>query len=191
MMSTSQPTREDVLDAFAVEPNVNRETLERYLRDYPEHTAALLDLSRELSRDVCDDEDSLPAEAQAAIDQAWRQHMEAAPEVSADPFSTLSVTAVREIAHALEVPRQVISAFRERRVLVDSVPQRFLARLARALNSSVDSLVKALSMPPGPAAVRSFKSNVKPDTGAPVPFERLLVEAGIPDDKRRALMADD
>ncbi len=191
MTSTSRPTREDVLDAFAVEPDAGRETLERYLRNYPEHAAALLDISRELSRDLCDDEDALSAEAQSAINQAWRQHIDVAPEVSADPFTALSVTAFREIAQTLEVPRQVITAFRERRVLVGSVPRRFLARLALALNSTVDSLVEALSVQPGPAAVRSFKSDVKPNAGTPVPFERLLVDAGIPDDKRKALMADD
>ena len=46
----SAPSREDVLDAFAVEPNHERNTLERYLRDYPQYAAELVDLSRELSR---------------------------------------------------------------------------------------------------------------------------------------------
>ena len=45
-----QPSREDVLDAFAVEPSHGREILERYLREYPHFSNELVGLSRELSR---------------------------------------------------------------------------------------------------------------------------------------------
>ena len=44
-----RPNREDVLDALAMEQECDRETLERYLRDYPEFAVELIDLSRELS----------------------------------------------------------------------------------------------------------------------------------------------
>ena len=46
--SADKPSRQDVLDAFAVEPHTGRATLERYLRDYPELATELLDLSRML-----------------------------------------------------------------------------------------------------------------------------------------------
>ena len=48
MPADSRPSREDVLYAFAVEPTSGRETLERYLRDYPEYTTELIDLSYDL-----------------------------------------------------------------------------------------------------------------------------------------------
>jgi hypothetical protein len=47
-----RPSREAVLDAFAVESEPDRSTLERYLRLYPEYAAELVDLSRELSRET-------------------------------------------------------------------------------------------------------------------------------------------
>lgn len=50
-----QPSREDVLYTFAVESNSGRD-LKQYLRDYPQYAAKLIDLSHELSHDVCEDE---------------------------------------------------------------------------------------------------------------------------------------
>ena len=51
-----QPSREEVLDAFAVEISHDRETLERYLRQYPHFSNELVDLSRELSRPLKTDD---------------------------------------------------------------------------------------------------------------------------------------
>ena len=50
--AATRPSRESVLDAFAVESEPGRSTLERYLRLYPEYAGELIDLSRELSREV-------------------------------------------------------------------------------------------------------------------------------------------
>ena len=45
----TRPTdREAILYAFAVEANHDRNTLERYLKEYPELTADLIDLTSEL-----------------------------------------------------------------------------------------------------------------------------------------------
>ena len=82
----SAPSREDVLDAFAVEPNHERNTLERYLRDYPQYAAELVDLSRELSRVIFENKEPLSAEDQTLIEGAWRRHLEAAPKAIVDPF---------------------------------------------------------------------------------------------------------
>lgn len=42
---SSSPSQEDILYAFSVEPNHDRDTLERYLRLYPDHSENLIDLS--------------------------------------------------------------------------------------------------------------------------------------------------
>ena len=52
----SVPIEEDVLDAFAAEPSHDTATFARYLKDYPQFTDALIDLSRELSREIAQDE---------------------------------------------------------------------------------------------------------------------------------------
>jgi hypothetical protein len=187
----SQPSREDVLYAFAVEPISGRESLEHYLRDYPEYAAELIDLSYELSRDVHDDETPLSAEDEALIDRAWRQHVKASPQEKIDPFAALSVAVQRELAQQLDVPRQVITAFREHRVEPTSVPLSFLGRLAAALNSTVEILIYALGLPPEPGLGRSYKADSKPCAHAQVNFEQILIEADMPSDKRTLLMKDE
>lgn len=183
-------SREDVLDAFAVEPDPNRQTLERYLRAYPDFAAELIDLSRELARDVCEDEPPLSAGDQAAIDQAWQRHAEAAPKRVSDPFGALSTAELRDVAKRLDVPRQVITAFRERRVILTSVPRRFLARLAEAVGSSMDHLLAAPSLQPAQILARSYKADGKPGVAGPVSFERLLIDAGVADERRTILVSD-
>lgn len=189
--AASKPSREDVLDAFAVESNAGRDTLERYLRKYPEYAAELVDLSLELSRVLVEDQEPLSAQDQALIKMAWLRHMEAAPKAIADPLAALSAAEFREAARSLGVPRQVVTAFRERRVIVASVPRRFLARFAATVNSTVALLTNALALQPTPALARSYKSNAKPEANAPVTFEQLLIDAGVPAEKRAQIMADD
>ncbi|MEM9213979.1 MAG: hypothetical protein AAGD25_06490 [Cyanobacteria bacterium P01_F01_bin.150] len=48
--ASSMSAKDEVLYAFAVEPIQDKETLKRYLRDYPEYGSDLIDLSYELHR---------------------------------------------------------------------------------------------------------------------------------------------
>ena len=189
--SPSKPSREEILDAFAVELSPGRETLERYLRDYPRYATELVDLSRELSRSIHEDDGPLTAEAQAAIEVAWERHVAAAPKVVADPFAILSVQDLRDVAKQLDVPRQVITAFREHRVFIDTVPRKFLGRLAAAINSTVDLVREALIAQTGSTLARSYKADGKPSAETAATFERLLIDAGVSEEKRTTLLADD
>lgn len=185
-----QPSREDVLDAFAVEPNHGREILERYLREYPHFSNELVDLSRELSRVPHGAERPMSLQEQAMVEAAWQQHMPIETKSAKDPLADLSVAQLREIAVQLDVPRQVVTAFRERRVVATSVPRRFLTRMAAALNCTVDLLVSTLTLPSGPVLARSYKSDGKPSAETAATFERLLIDAGVSEEKRTALLAD-
>jgi hypothetical protein len=73
----SDAALDDVLDAFAVEPTPGRDTLERYLRHYPQFANELIDLSRELHREVPAETGPESAEDQARIEAAWRRHRDA------------------------------------------------------------------------------------------------------------------
>jgi hypothetical protein len=86
--ANARPSRESVLDAFAVENEPDRSILERYLRLYPEYARELIDLSRELSREACDDVARLSAADRALIDAAWSQHATAV-SATADPLAAL------------------------------------------------------------------------------------------------------
>jgi hypothetical protein len=184
-----RPSRESVLDAFAVESEPGRLTLERYLRLYPKYAGELIDLSRELSREACEESAPLSAADQELIDAAWSQHAKAAPAAAADPFAALTIDDWRTVAQVLDVPRQVVTALRERRVSLGSIPRRFLAMLADAMRSSVAQLES--SWEPAPLLVaRSYKADKKPAMGEQVTFEQVLIDAGVPAEKRAKLLAE-
>ncbi len=195
-----KPTRQDVLDAFAVEPDPGRETLERYLRMYPAFAADLVDIARELSRPVAEDDTPLSAADAARVDAAWYRHLAPSPSTApapnlvpgrvTDPLAALSVADLRTVARDLGVPRQVLTAFRERRVDVASVPCAFMARLAAAVHSTHEALAAVLAQPPALDRSWSYKSDTKPSGEAPIPFEHLLREAGVSDADRMTLLAD-
>ena len=182
-----QPSKEDVLDAFAVERDWGRETLERYLRAYPQFAAELIDLSRELAREIPDSDTTLSTADQAIIDTAWQHH---AKPAAADPLARLSTQELRNVAKRLDVPRQVITAFRERRVILSTVPRSFLACFAEAVNSSIELLVETLSSQSSSGLARSYKADGKPGGEEAVSFERVLTDAGVPDERRVRLMSD-
>jgi hypothetical protein len=186
--ATTRPSRESVLDAFAVESEPGRSTLERYLRLYPEYAGELVDLSRELSREVSSDTAPLSAADQGLIDVAWTQHAAAMPAAPVDPFASLTVDDWRAVAQRLDVPRQVVTALRERRVSRVSIPRRFFGKLAEAVSSTAAQL--ELSWEPAQLAARSYKADAKPTVGEQVTLERVLIDAGVPAEKRARLLAD-
>jgi len=179
---------EDVLNAYAVEPDHGPETLERYIQDYPDYATDLRDLSQELLQPIVEMTGPLPPEDRALIDSAWKRHLAAAPAVCVDPFAELTVSALREIANMLGVGRSILMAFRDRKVIFASVPQPFLAQLASAVNTPVDALAKFLQLPPVQQPAFSHKADEKPKETAPVTFEQLLIQAGVPEDKRAQLL---
>lgn len=185
----TEPNREDVLDAFAVEPSVGRDTLEQYLRKYPQFSAELVDLSRELSRVVVEDEEPLSAANASWIEAAWKRHAEAGPTAVADPFATLSVAELRDVATRLDVPRQVITAFRERKVDISTVPKPFIATFAALMKTASEQFIITLSAPPQVSLARSYKADAKPEANTRVSFEQILIEAGVSVERRASLTA--
>jgi|ERR1044071_383106 hypothetical protein len=188
--NTSRISSEDVLNAFAVEPNHDRATLERYLREFPQFALELAHLSHELSRATVE-APALSAKDRAAIEDAWKRYSSSSSVSCVSIFSSLSVPQLRELANNLGVPRQIITAFRERKVIVSSIPRRFLGRVAAALNATIAEVTTALSLPPDATAVRSHKADEKPMAAAPATFEQLLIDAQVSENKRAELMADD
>ncbi len=186
--AAERPSRAAVLNAFAVESAPGRSTLERYLQLFPEYAGELVDLSRELSREVSDDTAPLSSADRALIDAAWSQHAAAIP-VTADPFAALTVDDCRAVASRLGVPRQVVTALRERRISLGSIPRRFLGRLAEAMSSSVAQL-EATWGPSQLSAARSYKAEGKPNAGEMVTLEQVLSDAGVSAEKRAQLLAE-
>lgn len=190
MTQTQRPSLEEVLSAFAVEDS-NTNILAQYLKDYPEYAEDLIDLSRELHRTVLDNDAELSAQDRTRIEAAYRQYAKGAPIAVADPLAALSLAEIREVATKLGVKRQVLAAFREHRVIVDSVPKRFLSRLAAASKTTVEHLINASFVPMPLSLDRSYKADASPKDGGHITFERLLIDAGYSDEERSALMSED
>ncbi|CAN7725644.1 hypothetical protein LJR277_006010 [Pseudomonas sp. LjRoot277] len=191
-MSTHLPklSLDQVLESFAMEHDADGQALRRYLQEYPEYAPQLVDLSQEIFRFDILDESPLSMEDQMRIDTAWSRIQSAPTKAVTDLFADLSVPKLREVAQTLDVPRQVITAFRERAVIVASIPMRFLTKLAGLLGSSVQDLQDSLSLPPQ-AQARSYKADGKPSEAARVTFEQLLRDAGQSDEQIELLLADD
>lgn len=185
----TRPSREDVLDAFAVEAIPDRATLERYLRLYPEYMAELVDLSRELGRECHDETGPLTADDSKLLDAAWARHAAALPTAATEPFAALTADDWRKVARRLDVPRQVVTALRERRVLLISIPKRFLQMFADAVGSTT-ALIEAAWGSPESALARSYKADSKPTVGQQVTLEQILIEAGVPAEKRTRLLSE-
>lgn len=184
------PLLEDVLEWFALEVDFPG-ALERYLRDYPQFVGPLVDLSYELGREV-DEEVPLPVSLEITIGDAWKRFIAtASPGPTANPFSDKTPSEMRALATDLGIPRQVLIAFREGGVLVESVPHRFLRRMANLIGSTLDKLLGDLTAPPR-VPIRSYKAgDKKPVRTEPVSFERLLIDAQVPEDQRAELLAVD
>jgi len=190
MTSAPRPSLEDVLDAFAAESHTAANILATYLGKYPEYAEDLVDLSREINRTVLEEGASLSSLEQERIVASRRRFFEVTPK-AVDPLAALSVSELRDIATSLGVKRQVLAAFREHRVILDSVPARFLARLAAEAKTTLEALVGALTAPLELSPARSYKSEATPENGGPVTFERLLMDAGHSEEERAALMSKD
>lgn len=185
---TRRPSLDDVFSAFSVEPDNGRETLERYLRQYPEYALQLVDLSQELSRTLSEDDELSPADREV-IAAAWAAFSTTPP--APDVFEGLGPADMSRIAKALALPRQVMTAIRERRITFSTFPRRFLRRLADELSRSFEEVCATLSLPKSVAA-RSFKSNDKPASSTQtVPFETILRQAGVQDAQLADLLSDD
>lgn len=185
----SATTRDAVLDEFLLEADYGRATLERYLRDYPQYAASLIDLSRELARAERADDAPLTPAAQSRIDAAWIVHKAAAP--AADPLTSMSPDKSKAIAQDLHIPRQVVTCFRERKVDPASVPQGFFRRFAEISEIAVDRLQTLLALPPQRGLARSYKADGKPGSNDKISFEQILIDAGVSESERARLLGDE
>lgn len=187
----STPSLNDVLEAYAIEADNDNATLERYLRDYPQYTAELVELSRELDCPLDVNTTPLDAADNARIAKAWAQFTSTNdPTVATSSAPAWDPVKMKAAASAFGVPRQIISAFREGRVILESVPRHFLERLAEILGATCEALEISLSRPPDLAVSRNYKADEKPKDPQRITFEQLLIDACVTPEKRAELLAE-
>lgn len=189
-MSATVPTLDDVLESFLLD-SAEPAAVRRYLTAYPDHALDLLDLLHQLQLSPVDDIGALGPIEQAAVERALTKVGDVWPVAAPgerDVFALLGRAAYAELARTLDVPLQVIAAVRNRRAIPSTIPSGFLRRMATALNGSVDDLLFSIGAPR--AATSSYKSVDRPTLQEPVPFERILIDARVSDERRLAILAD-
>ncbi|RWA52296.1 hypothetical protein AU476_18255 [Cupriavidus sp. UYMSc13B] len=126
--------------------HTNRDEQERlldaaleFIKDAPEEEF------NKLLEESGDDASDLQKRGHSALDAVLRGYIPSQAKVApiADPLATMTVPQLRSAAAALGVKRQVLAGFREHRVLVSSVPHRFLAHLASIAETTAGQLAES------------------------------------------------
>ncbi len=187
--------RDDVLYAFAIEPRHDRETLERYLRQHPTLAEDLIDLSCELRLDETIGHSGTEAQPDPACQDAWQEFIQCSPakasaHVVANPFAQFKGQAFVELAEVLQLPRSILAALRDRLPDPDSIPERFVARVAKSMGSTKESFREYLALPPAIMKTLQFKADKKPAPQDRVSFEKLVQSTEMTDEQRQALLRD-
>jgi hypothetical protein len=178
MAQRPQIAADDILRAFAMDFEPGTGVLQRYLAQYPEHSLALIDLSRELTREF--DDDVPPGAAEFDLVAAGMARLRE-NVVTLQSLQAASAKVFTDAAKMLALPMQVGLAFRERRIDVTTLPQRIVAKVANALKTSTETLLSYLTLPAAAPMARARKSSVRPTAPEKVSFERVLRDAGLDD----------
>lgn len=128
-------------------------------------------------------------QATAAFDRAIDNHANANRAVEVLANLTPGQQAV--VCQNLKIRRSVLSALREHRAVVSSIPKRFLRRLAHELGQSMQTMADALHFPPPARLLSEHKADTKPVAQpSRVTFEQLLRDAAMSDEDVQELMRD-
>lgn len=185
---------EDVLLAFAVEPEHDRATLERYLKSHPHLADDLIDLSLDMRLRRAGEGASTPVD-EVWVEESWAAFQETMPTNAGaavvDPFETASSGDLVALRRTLGVPSGVIQGFSTRLVDIATVPAWIVDAVARGVRTSVGDLRAFMAAEPRLATGLSYKSDEAPAAAAAkITFEALLVQCRVKDDKRRELLED-
>lgn len=188
---------DDVLESFALEAEADTTALARYLRDYPQYALALVDLSHEMGQTLPDKPAPLSPRDEARIASAWTRFatsgtktIDAAKTRSASVFEGRSAAEMKTLAAKLGVPRQVVAAVRDRRVLIDTIPRAFLTRMATGMGARVEDLMASIAGVRSTTLAASYKADTRPVLSEQVPFERILIDAGVSAETRAGILAE-
>lgn len=194
-MSTSKPfaaDEESVLMAFSMEASHGRETLERYIREYPQHATALIDCSIDLLHEPPAADVSATDVPDSAVDKAWQRFERAVqqPDVEvANPFAKLNTSSFKSLARSLDVSNLFLMRVRDRAIRAATIPARFIERLASELGATVQAVGAYLQGPPGMVSGQAFRSSVKPSVGEQITFDQAVATSQLTPEQQAILKA--
>jgi hypothetical protein len=186
---------DDVLFAYSVEPSHDRQTLENYLRQYPELAEELVDLSHEFNLAKAVGPSDVEVKPDAGWEAAWQQYSACGPPaedtaMAVNPFLKFKGPEFVFLANTLKVPRSILTALRDRLVNPTSIPLHFLRRFSESTRVSIDMTRQYFSLPPIVSDALSYKADNKPSVQEQVTFESLVLNSSLTDEQREALQRD-
>lgn len=194
-MSTPKPfavDEESVLMAFSMEPSHGRETLERYITEYPQHATALIDCSIDLLHELPAAEVSATEVPDSAVDKAWQRFERAVQPPDgevANPFAKLNTSSFKSLARSLDVSNLFLMRVRDRAVRAATIPARFVEKLASELGATVQAVGTYLQGPPGMVSGQAFRSSVKPSVGEQITFDQAVATSQLTPEQQATLKA--
>lgn len=193
-MSTSKPfaaDEESVLMAFSMELSHGRETLERYIREYPQHATALIDCSIDLQHEPPADDVPAIEVADSAVDKAWQRFERAVQQPTAEenPFAKLNTSGFKSLARSLNVSNLFLMRVRDRAINAATIPVRFVEKLSSELGATVQFVDAYLHRPPGIVSEHAFRSSVKPSVGEQITFDQAVATSQLTAEQQAALKA--
>lgn len=194
-MSTPKPfaaDEESVLLAFSMEPSHGRETLERYIREYPQHTTALIDCSIDLRPDLPAEDVPATMVPDSAVDKAWQRFERAVQQTGAEvanPFAKLNTSGFKSLARSLDVSNLFLMRVRDRTISAATIPARFVEKLASELGATAQTLRAYLQGPPAMVSGHAFRSSVKPSVGEEITFDQAIATSQLTPEQQATLKA--
>jgi len=194
-MSTPKPfaaDEESVLMAFSMEPSHGRETLERYITEYPQYASALIDCSIDLLHELPAADDSATEVPDSAVDKAWQRFERAVQQPDAEvanPFAKLNTSSFKSLARSVDVSNLFLMRVRDRAIRAATIPARFVEKLASELGATVQAVGAYLQGPPGMVSGQAFRSSVKPSVGEQITFDQAVATSQLTPEQQTTLKA--
>lgn len=116
-------------------------------------------------------------------------HVEDVRSPLPDPFAMHDVRGLRAVSSVLGCNMNFLGRLKDRMVRTEDLTHGFLAKLAEALGSHVDALSEFLSGPAQVPAGARFKADGKPAATEKQSLAEALDASGMPEDKKRRLLA--
>lgn len=214
MMPATERTPIELRDAFyelaMSEPSPAPETLDALIRIYPQFAKELTSFAVDLTIDrlsgdksfVPEPEEALSPSASRAV-SAYHNAMfsmrrkkaaeiaEASSVVALEnPFLKMDRAGMRATAQAIGANATFVTKLRDRIIDAGTMTQGFVAALAKAMNTSMDSLWAHLS---APEAVQPqgqhFKADHKPVLGMTQSFAEAVRSSGLSEEQQRHLLS--
>lgn len=142
----------------------------------------------QLLKEIGFDPNDLETRGSAAIERASAS-INLALQPS-DMLTSLLPPRQREIATRLGIRRNVFTALVEHRALVETIPKRFLKKLALEIGTTLETIALALSGPVRTLGAQ-HKSDQAPEVPTQVTFEQLIRDADMTELEITELLRED